>query len=316
MTRHRIVVVLPDDVLPLDYAIPVHIFGREASEAYDLVTVSVGGGAVPVAGGTSVVPDGGLELLRGADTIVVPGYADAVDRELPGSLVRALAGAHRRGVRMVSICSGAFALARAGVLDGLTVTTHWSLCAELAQRFPRVTVDQSVLVAGTASVLTSGGVTAGVDLCLHLLNVDLGPAAARHVSRRIVMAPRPADSQQQFVEKAVVPPGDDVIARAQQWMLVSLDNTLSVKDVATRFAMSERTFHRRFREKVGLSPLAWLRDQRIARAKELLETSELSVEDIARGVGFGTATNMRVQFRRATNVSPREHRKAFRFDLA
>jgi|SRR4051812_1208985 transcriptional regulator GlxA family with amidase domain len=316
MTRHRIVVVLPDDVLPLDYAIPVHIFGREASEAYDLVTVSVGGGAVPVAGGTSVVPDGGLELLRGADTIVVPGYADAVDRELPGSLVRALAGAHRRGVRMVSICSGAFALARAGVLDGLTVTTHWSLCAELAQRFPRVTVDQSVLVAGTASVLTSGGVTAGVDLCLHLLNVDLGQAAARHVSRRIVMAPRPADSQQQFVEKAVVPPGDDVIARAQQWMLVSLDNTLSVKDVATRFAMSERTFHRRFREKVGLSPLAWLRDQRIARAKELLETSELSVEDIARGVGFGTATNMRVQFRRATNVSPREHRKAFRFDLA
>jgi transcriptional regulator GlxA family with amidase domain len=316
MTRHRIVVVLPDDVLPLDYAIPVHIFGREASEAYDLVTVSVGGGAVPVAGGTSVVPDGGLELLRGADTIVVPGYADAVDRELPGSLVRALAGAHRRGVRMVSICSGAFALARAGVLDGLTVTTHWSLCAELAQRFPRVTVDQSVLVAGTASVLTSGGVTAGVDLCLHLLNVDLGPAAARHVSRRIVMAPRPADSQQQFVEKAVVPPGDDVIARAQQWMLVSLDNTLSVKDVATRFAMSERTFHRRFREKVGLSPLAWLRDQRIARAKELLETSELSVEDIARGVGFGTATNLRVQFRRATNVSPREHRKAFRFDLA
>jgi transcriptional regulator GlxA family with amidase domain len=316
MTRHRIVVVLPDDVLPLDYAIPVHIFGREASEAYDLVTVSVGGGAVPVAGGTSVVPDGGLELLRGADTIVVPGYADAVDRELPGSLVRALAGAHRRGVRMVSICSGAFALARAGVLDGLTVTTHWSLCAELAQRFPRVTVDQSVLVAGTASVLTSGGVTAGVDLCLHLLNVDLGPAAARHVSRRIVMAPRPADSQQQFVEKAVVPPGDDVIARAQQWMLVSLDNTLSVKDVATRFAMSERTFHRRFREKVGLSPLAWLRDQRIARAKELLETSELSVEDIARGVGLGTATNLRVQFRRATNVSPREHRKAFRFDLA
>lgn len=228
MTRHRIVVVLPDDVLPLDYAIPVHVFGREASEAYDLVTVSVGGGAVPVAGGTTVVPDGGLELLRGADTIVVPGYADAVDRELPGSLVRALAGAHRRGVRMVSICSGAFALARAGVLDGLTVTTHWSLCAELAQRFPAVTVDQSVLVAGTASVLTSGGVTAGVDLCLHLLNVDLGPAAARHVSRRIVMAPRPAGSQQQFVEKAVVPPGDDVIARAQQWMLVSLDNTLSV----------------------------------------------------------------------------------------
>ncbi|MFJ9782706.1 GlxA family transcriptional regulator [Amycolatopsis sp. NPDC101161] len=316
MTRHRMAVVLLEEVLPLDYAIPVHVFGREAPEAYDLVTVSVGGGAVKVAGGTSVVPDGGLELLRRADTIVVPGYADAVERELPGSLLRALVGARRRGVRMVSICSGAFALARAGILDGLTVTTHWSLCEALAERFPAITVDQSVLVAGTGSVLTSGGVTAGVDLCLHLLNVDLGPAAARHVARRIVMAPRPADGQRQFVEKAVVPPGDDVIARAQQWMLVSLEQNLSVKDVATRFAMSERTFHRHFREKIGSPPLTWLRDQRIARAKELLENSELSVEDIARRVGFGTATNLRVQFRRATSVSPREHRKAFAFDRA
>ncbi|MFF1606680.1 GlxA family transcriptional regulator [Amycolatopsis sp. NPDC058278] len=314
MSRHRMVVVLLENVLPLDYAIPVHVFGREAPEAYDLVTVSVGGGPVPVAGGTTVIPDGGLELLRRADTIVVPGYADAVDRELPGSLLRALAAAHRRGVRLVSICSGAFALARAKVLDGLTVTTHWSLCAELAERFPELTVDQSVLVAGTGSVLTSGGVTAGVDLCLHLLNADLGPAAARHVARRIVMAPRPADGQRQFVEKAVVPPGDNVVARAQQWMLVSLEQSLSVKDVATRFAMSERTFHRRFREKAGVPPLTWLRDQRIARAKELLENSELSIEDIARRVGLGTATNLRVQFRRATNVSPREHRRSFTFD--
>ncbi|RSM50929.1 AraC family transcriptional regulator [Amycolatopsis balhimycina DSM 5908] len=310
------VVVLLDDVLPLDYAIPVHVFGREASEAYDLVTVSVGGSAVPVAGGTTVVPDGGLELLRRADTIVVPGYADAVERELPGSLMRSLADAHGRGVRLVSICSGAFALARAGVLDGLTVTTHWSLCAELAERFPAVTVDQSVLVAGTESVLTSGGVTAGVDLCLHLLNVDLGAAAARHVARRIVMAPRPMHGQQQFVEKAVVPPGDDVIARAQQWMLVSLERNLSVKEVAGRFTMSERTFHRRFREKTGVPPLTWLRDQRIARAKELLENSELSIQDIARRAGFGTAANLRVQFRGVTGVSPREHRKSFTFDRA
>ncbi|WP_410672272.1 GlxA family transcriptional regulator [Amycolatopsis sp. cmx-4-68] len=313
MIRHRMVVVLLEDVLPLDYAIPVHVFGREASEAYDLVTVSVGGGAVPVAGGTTVVPDGGLELLRRADTIVVPGYADAVERALPGTLTRALTAAHRRGVRMVSLCSGAFALARAGVLDGLTVTTHWSLCAELAERFPAVTVDQSVLVAGTESVLTSGGVTAGVDLCLHLLNADLGAAAARHVARRIVMTPRPANGQQQFVEKAVVPPGDDVIARAQQWMLVSLEQNLSVKEVAARFAMSERTFHRRFREKIGVPPLTWLRDQRIARVKELLESSELSIEDIARRAGFGTATNLRVQFRGVTGVSPREHRKSFTF---
>jgi transcriptional regulator GlxA family with amidase domain len=313
MVRHRLVVVLLEDVLPLDYAIPVHVFGREAPEAYELVTVSVGGGAVPVAGGTTVVPDGGLERLRGAKTIIVPGYAGAVDRALPGSLTRALAAAHRRGVRLVSICSGAFALARAGVLDGLTVTTHWSLCDALAEQFPAVAVDQSVLVAGTASVLTSGGVTAGVDLCLHLLHLDLGAAAARHVARRIVMAPRPADGQRQFVEKPATPPGDDVIARVQQWMLTSLDRDLSVKEMAARVTMSERTFHRRFRERTGLPPSTWLRDQRIARAKELLENSALSVEDIARRTGFGTSANLRVQFRRATSVSPREHRKSFTF---
>lgn len=313
MPRHRIVVVLLEEVLPLDYAIPVHVFGREAPEAYDLVTVTVGGGAVPVAGGTTVVPDGGLELLRGADTVIVPGYAGAVDRELPGSLVRALADAHRRGIRMVSLCSGAFALARAGVLDGRTVTTHWSLCAELADRFPALTVDQSVLLAGAGSVFTSGGVTAGVDLCLHLLRLDLGAAAARHVARRIVMAPRPADGQRQFVENVLAPPGDDVIARVQQWMVTALERTLSVKDMAAEAGMAERTFHRRFRERTGQPPLAWLRDQRIARAKELLENSDLSVEEIARRAGLGTATNLRVQFRRATNVSPREHRKSFTF---
>jgi transcriptional regulator GlxA family with amidase domain len=265
-----VVLILLEDVLALDYAIPLHIFGREASEAYGLVTASLDGGPVPVAGGTTVVPDGGLDLLRRADTVIVPGYAGAVDRELPGSLSRALANAHRRGVRMVSICSGAFALARAGVLDGLTVTTHWSLCADLAEQFPAVTVDQSVLLAGTDSVLTSGGVTAGVDLCLHLLNLDLGAAAAKHVARRIVMAPRPTDGQQQFVERTAVPPADDVISRAQQWMLTSLDRGLSVKDMAAQVNMSERTFHRRFRERIGIPPLTWLREQRIARAKELL----------------------------------------------
>lgn len=307
------VVVLLDQVLPLDYAIPLHVFAREASEAYDVTTVSVDGRPVAVAGGTTVIPDGGLDLVRQAETVIVPGYGGAVDRPPPGILVRALAAAHRRGARMVSVCSGAFALGHAGVLDGLTVTTHWSLCEDLAAQFPSTTVDQSVLIAGTESVLTSGGVTAGVDLCLHILDRDLGPAVARHVSRRIVMAPRAPQGQQQFVEKKVVPPDDDVIARAQQWMLTVLHDELSVQDMADRVSMSERTFHRRFRERVGVPPLAWLRDQRIARAKELLETSDLPVEEIARRVGMGTPANLRAQFRRATSVSPSEHRRQFAF---
>ncbi|MFJ1761303.1 GlxA family transcriptional regulator [Amycolatopsis sp. NPDC088138] len=316
MARHRLVVVLLDEVLPLDYAIPLHVFAREAPEAYDVVTASVDGRPVPVAGGTSVVPDGGLDLLRRARTVIVPGYADAAGRRLPGMVVRALAAAHRRGARMISICSGAFALAEAGVLDGLTVTTHWSLCDDLAARFPAVTVDQSLLVAGTDAVLTSGGVTAGVDLCLHVLQSDLGAAAARHVSRRVVMAPRAPDGQRQFVEKKVVPPGDDVIARAQQWMLTAMRENLSVRDMAERVTMAERTFHRRFRERTGVPPLSWLREQRIARAKELLENSDLPIEEIAREVGLGSPANLRAQFRRATNVSPREHRRLFAFGQA
>ncbi|UOZ10728.1 GlxA family transcriptional regulator [Amycolatopsis sp. WQ 127309] len=316
MTRHRMVVVLLDEVLPLDYAIPLHVFAREAPEAYDVVTASADGRPVLVAGGTSVVPDGGLDLLRKAATVIVPGYAGAAERELPGAVVRAVAAAHRRGARMISICSGAFALAAAGVLDGLTVTTHWSLCDDLAARFPAVTVDGSLLVAETGTVLTSGGVTAGVDLCLHVLHRDLGATAARHVSRRIVMAPRSPDGQQQFVEKKVVPPGDDVIARAQQWLLTALGENLSVRDMAERARMSERTFHRRFRERTGLPPLSWLREQRIARAKELLENSDRPIEEIARAVGLGTAANLRAQFRRATNVSPREHRRLFAFGQA
>jgi transcriptional regulator GlxA family with amidase domain len=310
------VVVLLDEVLPLDYAIPLHVFAREAPEAYDVVTASLDGRAVPVAGGTTVVPDGGLDLLRRAATVIVPGYAGAADGQLPGMLLRALAAAHRQGARMISICSGAFALAEAGVLDGVTVTTHWSLCDELAARFPAVTVDRSMLVAGTGPVLTSGGVTAGVDLCLRVLHDDLGAEAARHVSRRIVMAPRPPRGQGQFVEKKVVPPGDDVIVRAQQWMLAELAENLSVRDMADRVRMSERTFHRRFRERTGTPPLSWLREQRIARAKELLENSDLPIEEIARKVGLGTPANLRTQFRRATNVSPREHRRLFAFGQA
>jgi transcriptional regulator GlxA family with amidase domain len=311
MGRHRMVVVLVDQVLPLDMAIPLHVFAREAAEAYDVRTASWDGRPVAVAGGTVVVPDGGLDQLRRADTVVVPGYAGAADRATDGPTVRALAAAARRGVRMISICSGAFALAQAGILDGLAVTTHWSLGDELAAQYPRSTVDSSQMYIDQGSVLTSGGVTAGVDLCLHVLRVDLGADAARHVSRRIVMAPRREDAQRHFVESTPVPPGDDVVARAQQWMLTSLEDDMTVAEMAAHVQMSERTFHRRFRARTSMPPLAWLRDQRIARARELLETTDQSVSEIARRVGMGTPANLRAQFRQATSLAPREYRRMF-----
>ena len=311
MSLHRLVVVVIDEVLPLDLAIPMHVFAREAAEAYDVGTASLDGRPVPVAGGMSMVPDGGLDLVRGAGTVIVPGYAGAADRPVDGATARALGAASQRGARMISVCSGAFALAQAGVLDGLTATTHWSLCAALAARYPRVTVNPSVLFTDNGTVLTSGGVTAGVDLCLHVLARDLGPSAARHVSRRLVMPPSRSGDQRQFIETEPVPPGDDTIAATQQWMLASLSEPLTVAQMAARGHMSERSFHRRFTERTGVPPLAWLRDQRIARARELLESSELPVEQIAREVGMGTSANLRAQFRRATSLSPQEHRRRF-----
>jgi transcriptional regulator GlxA family with amidase domain len=314
MSRHRITVLLMEQVLPLDFAIPMHVFAREAPEFYDVRTATPDGEPVGAAGGLRLVPDGGLQLLQNADTVMIPGWAGAATGTVDGMTVELLRAAAGRGARMVSICSGAFALAQAGLLDGLTVTTHWSLCDALARRYPAVTVDPGLLYADHGSVLTSGGVTAGVDLSLHILRTDLGPSIADQVSRRIVMAPR-TGGQDQFIEAPPVPPGDDAIAAAQQWLLSTLDTPVTVARMAARAHMGERTFHRRFLARTGLTPLAWLHRQRIGRTKELLETTELTVQEIAGRVGLGTAANLRTHFRRATSVTPTQHRLMFPRDV-
>ncbi len=308
---HAMVVLLMPDVLPLDFAIPMHIFAREVPEFYDVATATPTGRPVRAAGGIDLVPDGGLELLGSADTIVIPGYAGAASRALDPVLGRALVAAAGGGTRMVSVCSGAFALAQAGLLSGLTVTTHWSLSADLAEQYPDVTVDAALLFADNGSVLTSAGVTAGVDLCLHILCKDLGPSVANHVSRRIVMAPRRDGDQAQFFEAPPIPPADDAIAATQQWMLSVLDQPVTVSAMARHATMSLRTFHRRFRERTGMTPLDWLHGQRIQRTKELLETTDLPVEELSARVGLGSPANLRVLFRRATSVSPSRHRQQF-----
>jgi transcriptional regulator GlxA family with amidase domain len=311
MRPHRIVVVLLDGVLPIDFAIPVHVFGREASEFYRVRTATPDGAPVAAAGGLSLVPDGDVNLLRRADTVIVPGYVAASSTRLDQMTLGLLRSAARRGARMVSICSGAFALAQAGLLDGLTVTTHWSFAADLAEQYPLATVEPGLLFVDNDTVLTSGGVTSGIDLCLHILRKDLGPAVANHVARRIVMAPRREGDQAQFIEPAALPPGEDVLAATQQWMLLHLDEPLTIAQMAARARMSARHFHRRFHDSTGRTPIAWLHEQRIARSKELLETTDLTVEDIASQVGLGSPANLRTHFRRATSISPTHHRRAF-----
>ena len=311
MSRHRIAVLLLEQVLPLDFAIPMHVFAREAPEFYEVTTATVTGRPINVAGGMSLVPDGGLETLREAQTVIVPGYGAAPATELDQMTLGSLRAAAKRGARMVSICSGAFALAQAGLLDGLTVTTHWALCDDLARQFPSLTVDPTVLFVDNNTVLTSGGVTSGVDLSLHILRKDLGNSVANHVARRIVMAPRRDGNQTQFMEPPPTPPGDDALAATQQWMLSTLQEPITVAQMAKRANMSPRHFHRRFLEQTSMTPLSWLHDQRISRTKELLETTDLTVEEIATRVGLGTPANLRVHFRRATSISPTRHRQAF-----
>jgi transcriptional regulator GlxA family with amidase domain len=311
MPRHRIVVVLLDQVLPLDFAIPLHVFGREASEFYNVRTATPDGEPVASAGGLRLVPDGDVNLLRRADTVIVPGYVAASSTRLDQMTLGLLRASARRGARMVSICSGAFALAQAGLLDGLTVTTHWSFAGDLAEQYPSATVESGLLFVDNDTVLTSGGVTSGVDLCLHILRKDLGPAVANHVARRIVMTPRREGDQAQFIESPPMPPGEDVLAATQQWMLSHLSEPITVAQMAARARMSARHFHRRFHDSTGRTPVAWLHEQRIARAKELLETTDRTVEDIASRVGLGSPANLRTHFRRATSISPTRHRQAF-----
>jgi transcriptional regulator GlxA family with amidase domain len=311
MARHQICVVLLDQVLPLDFAIPMHIFAREAPEFYDVRTATIDGKPVAVAGGLSVIPDGDLHLARDADTVIVPGYGGAASGRLDQMTVGMLRTAANRGARMVSICSGTFALAQAGLLDGLTITTHWSLCDQLAAQYPRTTVDPALLYADNGSVLTSGGVTAGIDLSLHILRKDLGPSIANRVARRIVMAPHRDGLQTQFFEAPPVPPADDAVAAAQQWMLASLDMPITVAQMAARAHMSARTFHRRFVERTTMTPLVWLHQQRVGRTKELLEATDLTIDEIARQVGLGTPPNLRAHFRRATSITPTRHRQLF-----
>jgi transcriptional regulator GlxA family with amidase domain len=311
MARHRMVVLLIDQVLPLDFAIPLHVFAREAPELYEVHTAGVQGGPVALAGGSTVNPDGDLRLLAGADTVVVPGWSGAAATTLDQMTIGTLRAAAARGARMVSVCSGAFALAQAGLLDGLRVTTHWSLCDELARRYPALTVDPTALFVDNGAVLTSGGVTTGLDLALHLLRRDIGAALANHVARRVVMAPRSDREQALYIESPPVPPCDSAVAAAQQWMLAHLAEPLTVAQMAERAAMSLRSFHRHFQSDTGVTPLAWLHAQRIQRTKELLETTALSVEEIAARVGLGTPANLRLHFRRATTITPTRHRRLF-----
>ena len=256
----------------------------------------------------------GLEALQDADTIVVPGFAHWPTASFPEA-ASALTRAHLRGARIMSICTGAFVLAEAGLLDGRRATTHWYAAEELAKRYPEVKVDPDVLYVDEGSILTSAGVAAGLDLCLHVVRRDYGAAVAADVARWTVIAPHREGGQAQFVplpaRSAADSPPEGTTEPARTWALAHLDQPISVDDLAVRAVMSRRTFARRFRSETGTTPAQWLLEQRLRAAQSLLETTDRPVGQIAQESGFGNAAALRAHFERRLRTTPTAYRCRF-----
>ncbi len=309
--RHRVAVLVRDGVYPFELGIPARIFGA-ADERYEVVLCSVDGGPVETNAGFSVTPQHGPEAIVAADTTVVaPIDPSRLTRDLPPDVLEVLAR-RRPGSRIASICTGGFVLAAAGLLDGRPATTHWE-CAPLFRRwFPHIALDEGVLFVDDGDVLTSAGAASGVDLCLHLIRLDHGAEVANRAARRCVVPPFRDGGQAQYIERPV--PDDDrsSTSATRQWALQHLDQPLTLAQLARHAHMSERTFGRRFRAETGLTARQWIIGRRLDRARHLLESSTMSIEQIAADIGFATATSLRQHMNAELGVSPLAYRRTFR----
>lgn len=317
--RHRIAVFTLDGVIPFELGIPLRIFGaaenpEDGTRLYEVVTCGLRPGVVTTDADFPIVVGHGPEALAEADTVVVPASHELGCVFTEGRLTEELAtafGAVRPGTRIMSICTGSYLLAAAGLLDGRPATTHWTSADHFQRLFPRVRVDPDVLYVDDGDVLTSAGVAAGIDLCLHVVRRDFGTAVANAVARRTVVPPHREGGQAQYVRRPLPEPQLAGTEQARAWALERLDEPLTLRQLAEREAMSVRTFTRRFREEVGLSPGQWLSQQRVERARQLLESTDLGVDQIARAAGFGSGASMRQHLQASLGVSPTAYRRTF-----
>jgi transcriptional regulator GlxA family with amidase domain len=306
--------VVDQGALTFDFAIPCEIFGLERRDIvdpwYEFLVVAAGDPRVRTQTGFTIDAPHRLDALPRADTIVVPGWSDPAD-EPSDKLKQALVDAHERGARLVSLCTGAFVLAAAGLLDGRRATTHWMYAERLQRRYPHVRLDPSVLYVADDNVMTSAGTAAGIDLCLHIVALDHGVDVAATVARRLVMPLYRSGGQAQYVDSPIAPdPGG--LGSLLDWGRANLDQGITVDDLIRRAAMSPRTLTRRFRAAVGMPPGEWLQRERLRLAQRLLERTDDSIELVARRAGYEAAVTMRARFASRLRTSPRAYRQTFR----
>jgi AraC family transcriptional activator FtrA len=312
--NRRVAALVYDGLCLFEFGIVVEIFGLPRPELdvdwYHFQVCSLDRGPLRVTGGVTLQPTAGLRTLQHAGTVVIPGWRNA-DEQPPAALLQAVRAAHARGARLVSVCSGVFVLAAAGLLDGRRATTHWRYVERLRARFPTIRVEPDVLYVDDGDVLTSAGSAAGLDLCLHIVRKDYGARVANQVARRLVLPPQRDGGQAQYVPAPVRAEATGGLARVLEWAQGRLDQPLTVDTLARRATMSPRTFARRFRDETGATPHRWLTHQRLLAAQQRLETSAASIDEVAQAVGLQTAATLRLHFRRALRTTPTAYRHKF-----
>ncbi|MFI9060995.1 GlxA family transcriptional regulator [Streptomyces sp. NPDC053429] len=316
---HRIAVLALEGVAPFELGMPSRVFGNaraaDGSALYEVTVCTADGLPVATDAGFTVAVAAGPEALAAADTVIVPpthAMPGLLRGEpLPAPLLDALA-AIRPGTRIVSICTGSEVLAAAGLLDGRPATTHWVHAPEFQRAFPRVKLDEDVLFVDDGDLLTSAGVAAGIDLCLYLVRADHGTAVANRAARLCVVPPWRDGGQAQYIDRPVPEPTVATTTATRAWALERLAQPLTLAELAAHARMSLRTFTRRFRDEVGMTPVQWLTGQRLDLARQLLESSDLPVDLVAHRCGFGSANSLRQHMRAALGISPIAYRRTFR----
>jgi transcriptional regulator GlxA family with amidase domain len=334
----NVAAVVVNDFVPFEFGTICEVFGTDRSDdglpCYDFAVVAGEPPPLRADVGFTIQASAGLERLAEADLIALPAVGNqrlglavgrtgpteptrsAAPRPFPDDLLDALRQAVDRGARLLSICSGAFILGEAGLLDGRRCTTHWRYTAELARRYPAAKVDPDVLYVDDDPVITSAGTAAGIDACLYLVRKEQGSRVANGIARRMVVPPHRDGGQAQYVEQPVAPACDGSLRDLLEWLQIHLDQTLTVRQLAARANMSERTFARRFVQDTGTTPQRWLIGQRILLAQQLLEETDDTVDAIADRTGFGNATALRHHFRSSRGTTPNAYRRLFRGDPA